>query len=103
MPARAAIRMGTSGIWLDLDVDDAADEDEADEHHHATDSENEQAGGQAEQLGWLLEHRLHEGRRDDRHDDHQADRQEADDVARHALLGRESLDLALDTDALADR
>ena len=45
---------------------------------------------------------LHELGRDDHEDADQADRQEADHVARHAPLRGEGLDLALDAHALAD-
>ena len=51
-PATVAINSGKS-ISLDLDVDDAPDEEEADGHHDSAGAEDEEAGRQAEQLGRL--------------------------------------------------
>ena len=59
--------------------------------------------GQTKQRWRLLEHWRHERRRDDLHDEHEGDRQKANDVARHALLRRQGPDLTLDPDALANR
>ena len=66
-------------------------------------SEDDDAGRQAEDLGRVVEHRIHEVGRGDEQEAGQADRQEADHVARQALLRGQGADLALDPDALADR
>ena len=65
--------------------------------------EDHDAERQAEGLRRLLEHRLHEVRGGDEQEAGEADRQEADDVARQPLLGGQGPDLALDPDPLADR
>src|SRR5262249_23366498 len=78
--AAAAIRMGIS-IGLDLDVDDATDEHEADEHHESAEQEDHEAERQAEGLRRLLEHRVHEVGGGDEQEAGKADRQEADHVA----------------------
>ena len=64
--------------------------------------QDDHAAGQADERCAVVEHRGHEPRRGDEQEAGQADRQEADDVARQALLRREGPDLALDPDALAD-
>ena len=48
------------------------------------------------------EHRVHEVRGGDEQEAGEADRQEADDVARQPLLGGQGPDLALDPDPLAN-
>src|SRR3954454_3711289 len=95
----ATIRGSTAS---DLDVDDAADEEETNTHHQPAEAEDEVAGRLTEQLGRLLEHGRHERGRDDRQENDQRDRQEADHVARHALLRGERPDLTLDPDTLAN-
>ena len=64
--------------------------------------QDDHAGRQAEDVGRVHEHRVHELGRGDEQEDGQADRQAADDVARQALLRGQGPDLALDPDALAD-
>src|SRR6188768_2305977 len=100
-PAMSA-RMRVGFMTLHLDVDDAADEQEPDEHHDAAQGEHAYAERQPERLGRLLEHGPHELGGDGRDDAQQADGQEADDVAGHASLRREGPDLALDAHALPD-
>ena len=79
-----------------------ADEHEAYEHHEPADREDDDAGGQADEVDAGVEHRLHEARGGDEQEAGQPDRQEADDVTRQPLLRGQGLDLALDADALAD-
>src|SRR6186713_1286896 len=95
----ATIRGSTAS---DLDVDDAADEEEADTHHQPAEAEDEIAGRLTEQLGRLLEHGRHECRRDDGKENDEGHRQEPDHVAGHALLRSERPDLTLDPYALAN-
>src|SRR4051812_17745187 len=99
--AAAAIRMGMS-IGLDLDVDDATDEHEADEHHETAEAEDDEAKRQPKGFRWLLEHRIHKVGRGHEEEPGQADRQEADDIARKPLLGRQGPDLPLDAYSFAD-
>src|SRR3954452_8949694 len=101
-PARPATRRGRS-IGSDLDVDDLADQHEADEHHETADREDDHAGRKPQDGGWIGEHRVHEPGCRDEQEGSEADRQAGDDVARQALLRRQRPDLALDPDALADR
>src|SRR5439155_16409406 len=100
--AAAATRRGTTGMALDLDVHDTADQHEADEHHESTKHEDDDSRGQAEDFGRLFEHGLEEVGCGDEQEAHQGDRQESDDVARKALLSGQGPDLALDPDALPD-
>src|SRR5450759_84009 len=89
-------------VISDLDVYDASNGHKAHEHHHPGADEDDQTRGQTRDLRRLFEHRLHEARCQDHQDGDQTDGKARDDVTRHALLGRERLDLALDPDSLAD-
>src|SRR4029079_1647987 len=96
--ATAAMRIGRNGgIGSDLDVDDFSDQHEADEHHESAEEEEDDAGRQPKDRRRVQEHRVHEVGRRDEEEPGEADRQEADDVARQALLGRPRPDLARDT------
>src|SRR3954469_24883950 len=55
--ARPATRIAMTGIRLDLDVHDLADEQEAEEHHETAEHQDDHAGRQAEDGGWIQEHR----------------------------------------------
>ena len=69
---------------------------------NAAEEQDDHAGRQPGDRRRIGEHRVHEPGRCDEQEAGQGDRQEADDVARQALLRRQGLDLALDADALAD-
>src|SRR5436190_5267674 len=102
--AAAAMRIGTKGgIGSDLDVDDLADQHEPDEHHEPAHEQDHDPEREPEGLRRLLEHRCHEVGGRNEQEAGQADRQEADDVARQPLLGGQGPNLALDPDPLADR
>src|SRR6266571_7355790 len=95
MPRNTRPARTTGSIWLDLDVHDLLDREEADDHHHAAHAEQDLP----EQL---REERSHEVGVDHVQDDRDADRKERDEVARHPALSRQRADLALDANALAD-
>src|ERR1700704_4233989 len=101
--APAAAKAMTMAIGSDLDVDDLADEHEPDEHHETAEGQDDDPGRKAEDAGRVLEHRIHEVGSCKEEEAGQGDRQEADHVARQALLRGEGADLALDPDALTDR
>src|SRR6476620_9283649 len=101
--ASAAMARGRTGIGLDLDVDDATDEHEPDEHHDPAEDQDDDAGGQPGDAGRIEEPGIHEPGRGHEQEAGQADRQHADDVARQSLLSGEGPNLALDADTLADR
>src|SRR4051794_13429550 len=101
--ARPATRIAMTGIRLDLDVHDLADEQEAEEHHETAEHQDDHAGRKAEDRRWIQEHRCHEARRDDEQDACEADRQARDHVTRQSLLRGERPDLALDADPFPDR
>src|SRR4051794_17560074 len=76
--ARPATRIAMTGIRLDLDVHDLADEQEPEEHHETAEHQDDHAGRKAEDRGWIQEHRRHEVRRDHEQDPGQSDRQPRD-------------------------
>src|SRR3954454_10226562 len=55
--ARPATRIAMTGIRLDLDVHDLADEQEAEEHHETAEHQDDHAGRKAEDRRWVEEHR----------------------------------------------
>ena len=87
---------------LDLDVDDAADDQEADEHHEPADGEDDRrpAGSPSSSGGFSNIGSMNCGAMTVRMPTRPMGR--PDDVAGHALLGGEGPDLALDAHALAD-
>src|SRR4051812_18998785 len=101
--AAAPATKTANGIALDLDVHDLANEEEADAHHYGGEADQDDAQRDPDDLGRLLEHRVEERRRGKEDEEREGERQAADHVARHPLLGRQRPDLALDPDALADR
>src|SRR4029079_14037604 len=97
--ATAAMRIGRNGgIGSDLDVDDFSDQHEADEHHESAEEEEDDAGRQPEDRRRVQEHRVHEVGRRDEEEPGEADRQEADDVARQTLVGPQRPALTLEPD-----
>src|SRR4051812_21459175 len=101
--AAAPATKTANGIALDLDVHDLANEEEADAHHYGGEADQDDAQRDPDDLGRLLEHRVEERRRGKEDEEREGERQAADHVARHPLLGRQRPDLALDPNALADR
>src|SRR5258708_18264565 len=101
--AATAATMIPVSMALDLDVHDLLDEEEAGEHRHQGNPQEDHAHRDPDDRGRRDEHRIEKRRCRKVDEEGEEERQRTDDIAGQALLGGQGADLALDPDALADR